>query len=68
VGNKGLRGYGTWKNIRKTGASLVRDTTTPHTPGILYEYQNKGLANWAIRNCMKIKKIARGKNGQNRDL
>jgi len=24
-------------------------------PALLYQYQNKGLANWAVRKCMKTK-------------
>ncbi len=35
-----------------------------HTPGILYECQNKGLAKWAIRICVKGKELMRGKNGK----
>jgi hypothetical protein len=27
----------------------------PPPPALLYQYQNKGLANWAVRKCMKTK-------------
>src|SRR5213082_1985212 len=38
----------------------------PHPPALLQRYQNKGVGNWAVRICMKTKKIARGKKRQNR--
>jgi hypothetical protein len=33
----------------------TRDREGVHTPGILYEYQNKGIAKFAIHKCMKRK-------------
>ena len=31
-----------------------------HPPALLYEYQNKGLANWVVRKCMKTKDSMEG--------
>jgi hypothetical protein len=39
----------------KVGKLTPEPEPYPYTPGMLYEYQNKGLANWAIRKCMKRK-------------
>src|SRR5207245_563665 len=44
-----------------------RQPELPHrlpTPGNLYRYQNKRLAEWAVWICMKTNKIAKGKMGK----
>jgi hypothetical protein len=56
----GLRGHGCSSFCRVGRGQGV------HTPGISYECQNKGLAKWAIRICMKRKEIVSGKNGETR--
>jgi hypothetical protein len=49
--NTGVRVYGTWKNIRKTGG---RKGTIP-TPGILYRYQNRRVTEFDGWKLLKTK-------------
>jgi hypothetical protein len=55
-----LAGYGRWRN-RETrddnSGSSVSGTAPPPPPGNLHRYQNKRLANWAIRNGLKTKRM-----------
>jgi hypothetical protein len=52
----------------KTKRELVNHNT-PYTPGILYEYQNKGVAKFAFCNWMRTREIVgpfktQGKQGE----
>jgi hypothetical protein len=44
------------KLVATLGASKVGGLGRGTPPGILYEYQNKGVVKFAIRKCMKRKR------------
>jgi hypothetical protein len=50
---QGVCGVAFCKEERIRGTTARQAGYTP--PGMLYECQNKALANWAIRKCMKTK-------------